>query len=388
MEKILPDVLSDPYERYQSMRDTCPLYRNKQMDIWEVFRYQDVLHVLNTPDEFSSQITPDSSTLLPCDRSLIFSDGSRHRQLRSLVQPHFTPNALEAWGPRIRVIAQDLLHQVSRRGHMEVVEDLAALLPTRVIAELLGVPYHDYADFARWSCAASQSDQWKKREDFWLEEMYEAHEYFQRMIVKRRASPQDDLISWLVTAHIDGVALLDEEVQGFCVLLLTAGIETTRELLSNVFLCLVSFPGLEDLLRANPSWLNVAIEEILRYRAPVQFQVRVAQRDVHIGDALIRSGQTVVPYLGSANRDERIFPHPDQLDILRSPNRHLAFGLGGAHFCLGAPLARLEARIALRMVLERIGEIHRIGETPLEATGAALGGVRRLEICFHERNHV
>ncbi|GHP00889.1 putative cytochrome P450 YjiB [Reticulibacter mediterranei] len=384
MQQCFPPIDHDQYARYALMRAESPHFFNAQSGIWEIFDYRTVKRVLNS-EEFSSHIvTDDIPTLLPSDRSLIFLDGTDHRRLRKLIQPAFSSQAIALWITRICTIAQELLAPLLKQGTMEVVRDFAAPLPARVIAEMLGVPFEDFADFERWSAAASESAQWQLRGEEWLTTMREMHAYFQTIIRQRRHRACNDLISHLVAANIDGVALSDEEIQSFCVLLLAAGIETTRELISMIFLCLSSVPELEPQLRTYPSRQKQAIEEIMRYRAPVQFQIRRAVHDVSLPDgACIAAGSIVIPYIASANRDEQVFPHADQLDILRDLEpHHLAFGHAGAHFCVGAPLARLEAKIALQLILERLRGIERIDENALESTGIAFGGVKALHVRF------
>lgn len=380
----------DPYARYAHMRATCPQFYNPASGAWEIFDYATVFRVLTSAEEFSSQIVPDTiPTLLPSDRSLIFTDGLHHHRLRKLIQSAFSRQAIVQWTSRITAIAQELLDPVSERGTMEAVGDFAAPLPARVIAEMLGIPFGDFAKFERWSQAASASEQWQLRGEEWLATMREVHAYFQAIIAQRRQRTQNDVISHLVATTIDGTSLSDEEIQGFCVLLLAAGIETTRELLSTLFLCLSSFSGLEEQLRDHPSWQKHAIEEVMRYRAPVQFQVRRAANDVHLPDGpCIAAGSIVIPYIGSANRDEQMFSHANQFDILRDLEpHHLAFGHAGPHFCVGAPLARLEAKIALSLVLERMHRIERLDEGALESSGAAFGGVKALHVGFLHAHH-
>jgi len=209
-------------------------------------------------------------------------------------------------------------------------------------------------------------------------------EYFLDMIQQRSREPQNDLISALLDAQIDGQHLNQRELLGFCILLLVAGNETTTNLIGNALLCFDEHPEVMEELRAEPALVPGAIEEVLRYRSPVQYMYRRAVADVTIGDHEMRAGQMVLAWIGSANRDEAQFPDPDYFDIRRTPNRHIAFG-HGIHFCLGAPLARLEAKIALTMLLERFHEIKRVPGVPLEATGSDLVfGVKHLPITFRQ----
>jgi cytochrome P450 len=204
------------------------------------------------------------------------------------------------------------------------------------------------------------------------------------MIKKRRHEAKDDLISALLNAQIDGEHLNQQELLGFCVLLLVAGNETTTNLIGNAFVCFEEHPEVMEQLQADPALIPGAIEEVLRYRSPVQFMYRRAAADVTLESQEIRAGQMVISWIGSANRDERQFPDPDRFDIKRTPNRHLAFG-HGIHFCIGAPLARLEAKIALTLMFERMKDIQRIRSVPLESTGSMIVyGVKHLPVTFKE----
>src|SRR5436305_12171684 len=209
-------------------------------------------------------------------------------------------------------------------------------------------------------------------------------EYFLDMIAQRSREPKDDLISALLDAQIDGQHLNQRELLGFCILLLVAGNETTTNLIGNALLCFDEHPEVMEQLRAEPALVPGAIEEVLRYRSPVQYMYRRAAANVTVRDQEIQAGQMLLAWIGSANRDEAQFPDPDSFDIRRTPNRHIAFG-HGIHFCLGAPLARLEAKIALTLLLERFDDIQRVRSVPLEAAGADFAyGVKHLPMTFRE----
>jgi cytochrome P450 len=244
-----------------------------------------------------------------------------------------------------------------------------------VIAEMLGIPSQQRAQFKRWSDDVLSADEKKQRQA-----AKEMSSYFRSVIAERRVAPRDDLISALVAAQLDGEKLTEPELLSFCIVLLVAGNLTTTNLIGNAILCFDDHPEVMDELRADPSLMPGAIEEVLRYLSPVQRLVRAATVDTVIGDKQIKAGQLLVPCLGSANRDEEQFPEPNVFDIRRTPNRHLAFG-HSIHFCIGAPLARLESRIALEVMLQRFTEIKRVREIPLEMVGAFLG-VKSLPITF------
>jgi len=349
----------NPFPLYHTMRQTQPLYHDPQRGNWNVFRYDDVQRVLSEYTTFSSQFRRKRTlSLLPSEpfsAAIISTDPPRHRQLRSLVTQAFTPRAVEALAPRITQIVQEHLDTVQPSGCMDVIHDLGYPLPVIVIAELLGIPSQDRARFKRWSDNAVQAANFGTNVDFkkfMSPEMMEMGKYFMGIIDKRRKAPGDDLISGLLDASVDGKHLSQIELLGFCVLLLVAGNETTTNLIGNAMLSLAEQPESWQSLRARPELLPQAIEEALRYRSPVQSMFRIAIKDVKLYDQTIPANAPVVAWIGSANHDESVFPDAETFDIERTANKHIAFGYG-IHFCLGAPLARLEARIGLGAMLER-----------------------------------
>jgi len=316
----------------------------------------------------------------PMSVSLIALDPPRHRQLRNLVTQAFSPRSVAELSDRITNIVNQQLDRVAPTGRMDVIEDLSYPLPVIVIAELLGIPQEDRVSFKAWSDAIVGANV-----EVTGDPMAEMGAYFMDMIQKRREEARDDLISALLAAQIDGVHLTQMELLGFCILLLAAGNETITNLIGNAILCFADHPEVIDQLRANPALMPGAIEEVLRYRSPVQLMYRRAVSNVIIGDQHIVAGQMVLATIGSANRDPSQFPNPDVFDIQRTPNRHMAFG-HGVHFCLGAPLARLESKIALTIMLDRFQNIRRDPKIPLELTGSAfVYGVKHLPIEFETR---
>jgi cytochrome P450 len=369
----------NPFPRYRFMREANPVYYHPQYHFWQVFRYDDVVRVLSDYTSFSSNFAGGQGGA-PLSSSMISMDPPRHRQLRNLVTQAFTPRSVAQLSERITTITNKLLDQVAATGHMDIIDDLTYPLPVIVIAEMLGIPQEDREQFKIWSDAvvgASESEDGNPQA--------EMSTYFLNMIQQRSRERKDDLISALLDAQIDGQHLNQRELLGFCILLLVAGNETTTNLIGNAILCFDEHPEVMEQLRAEPELLPGAIEEVLRYRSPVQFMYRRVAADVTIRDSQLRAGQMVLAWIGSANRDEAQFPDPDYFDIRRTPNRHMAFG-HGIHFCLGAPLARLEAKIALTLLLERFDEIQRVRSVPLEATGSDIVyGVKHLPITFRER---
>lgn len=375
MQYTKEERLLNPFPWYDTMRKTDPIHFYEQYGIWQAFRYDDVQRVLSDYAAFSSKFGGPSED--PLSTSLISMDPPRHRQLRNIVTQAFTPRSVAKLSERITTIVTELLDNVAATGHMDIIDDFSYPLPVIVIAEMLGIPQEDRERFKQWSDAivgAATSGG--------INPQHEMGAYFLNMIALRRENPEDDLISALLTAQIDGVHLDQRELLGFCILLLVAGNETTTNLIGNALLCFDEHPETMDQLRAEPDLLPTAIEEILRYRSPVQLMYRHAVSDVELGDHTIRAGQMIMAQIGSANRDEAQFPNADTFDIRRTPNRHIAFG-HGIHFCLGAPLARLEAKIALALLLERFQDIQRVRDIPLDTTGSDIVyGVKHLPITF------
>jgi len=345
----------NPFPQYERMRAAAPVFRDEQSGSWHVFRYDDVQRVLSEHATFSSRMGGDdpSETGQLFAASLITADPPRHRQLRSLVTQAFTPKAVDALAPRIATLTEELLDRIAPTGTADLIEELAYPLPVIVIAELMGVPAEDRGRFKVWSdVIVSQTRSGPENADHRATNR-EMTEYFLALIEHRRSQPGNDLISNLLAAEIEGRKLNVAELLGFCSLLLVAGNETTTNLIGNAVLSFTEAPGTIERLLAEPSLLPQAIEEVLRYRSPVQSMYRVTAADTTVGDTDIPAGSPLVAWIGSANRDERQFERPEQFDMDRGPTRHLAFG-HGIHFCLGAPLARLEAKIALEAVLRRL----------------------------------
>jgi hypothetical protein len=368
---FLPAFRADPYPTYRALRSQAPVYRHPVFRSWVLTRYADVEAVLRDPG-FSVDRTKlplfrllrwarrdESDFARAVERNLLMLDPPAHTRLRGLVSRAFTPRAVERLRPRIEAIAAELLERAAGCGELELVRDLAYPLPVTVIAELLGVPAADHERFKRWSDELTalldplQARGGMRRARAAFEEL---SAYFRAVLAERRREPRDDLVGALAAVEDGGDRLSEIELLSLCMLLLGAGHETTTNLIGNAVVALLRHPGERKRLQDDPGLAESAVEELLRFDSPVQVTDRVAREPREIGGRRIRPGQLVGLVLGAANRDPEAFPEPDRLDLGRRENRHLAFGQG-AHFCLGAQLARLEARVALARLFERFPDL-------------------------------
>ncbi|RBI61067.1 cytochrome P450 [halophilic archaeon] len=398
--QAFPDELTtreewlEPFDWYREMRDEAPVRYDPGRRSWDVFRYDDVKTILDDDETFSANPRkaddfeePEGMGQGLIFDTMLFQDPPRHDELRDVVDDAFQPRALADLEPEIRGLATDLLDDAvaGDADRMDVVDEFAYPLPVIVIAQLLGVPADERDRFREWSdtlVEASSADEGARE---FVERQQETQQematYFLEMIADRRENPQDDLMSRIVTAELDdGSRLSQEEVLGMCILLLIAGNITTTNLVTNAVRCFADADCF-DSLRGDERALTTAIEEVLRYRSPVQAMTRIATEDVTLRGETIEAGDRIVVWMGSANRDERRFDEPDTFRPDRSPNQHLGFG-HGTHYCLGAPLARLEAKVALSELLDRLGGIE-LADADLEPTRSSfIYGVESLPITF------
>jgi cytochrome P450 len=378
----------NPFPVYAAMRESAPLFFDAKRHNWHVFRYADVQRVLSDHELFSSQFSRsgNSNPDMPFSASMISSDPPRHRKLRALVTQAFTPRAVESLAPRIQEIVDEHLKPVLAAGRMDAIHDLGYPLPVIVIAEMLGIPAEDRSRFKTWSDEVVQMSSRggnHASQPAGQPAVMEMSAYFIHMIEQRRRQPGDDLISGLLAAEVDGEKLELIDLLGFCALLLVAGNETTTNLIGNALLTFAQQPEIWQRLRRHPEQVPQAIEEVLRLRSPVQSMFRVTRQAVTIAGQNLPARAPLVAWIGSANRDTEQFPMPDHFDLDRQANRHLAFG-HGIHYCLGAPLARLEARIALTSMLARIERIEQEPGTILERLPSNLVyGMRSLPLCIN-----
>ncbi|PUA35690.1 cytochrome P450 [Paenibacillus elgii] len=378
----------DPFPFFRQCRESTPVRYDTQRECWDIFRYEDVYNVLKDPATFSSVRPIKGPVLLG---SIIGMDPPKHMQMRGIVSKAFTPKSIEELGPRIASITEELLNAVVNEEATNLVHDLAVPLPVIVIAELLGIPAQDRRLFKEWSDSIVKGPDSGSKEDMhrlYLEREKTRHElddYFLKVIAERRNRPEDDLLTKLVEAEVNGECLNDMEIVEFCILLLAAGNETTTNLITNSVRRLAEDPALQAILYDQPALIESFIEEVLRYYSPVLSLSRYATKDVQIGNTEIRKGELIIPWIGSANRDEEKFADADRFIADRSPNPHMAFGFGN-HFCLGAPLARLEAKIALRILSNRITNIRFADHFEFKPIRSPfVYGVEELPIVFERR---
>ncbi|MDA8199084.1 MAG: cytochrome P450 [Thermaerobacter sp.] len=377
--------VTSPYAVYRRLREEAPVVWvpwSEDTGQWWLTDYATCAEALRD-QRFSKDIVkrfnPEEAT--PIDRSMLFRDPPAHTRLRNLVNRSFTPRTIERLAPRIETLVDELLDGLGRDGGGDFMAKFAMPLPVTVIAELLGVPEADRPAFRRWSADLIGASDATKQSEAGYEAALAAEasiaQYFRDMMALRRLRPTEDLTSLLLQVHDEGDRLDEGELLGMLTLLLVAGHETTVNLLGNGLAALMDHPDEWERLRAAPSLAESAVEEMLRYDAPVQratFRWSLAATEV--GGTVIAEGASVAVVIGSANRDGGQFADPDRLDIGRTPNRHLAFGRG-VHFCLGAPLARLEARLAFEGLTRR-----------WDGAAVAEGVVRRPNTAFRGFRHL
>ena len=322
------DARRDPFALYHQVRSVAPVFHEPTSDIWMIFDYDGVKQALTDSETFSSKRGPDW---------LIFNDPPRHSKLRALVSQAFTPRSIANLESRIRDLSRELLNASIKNGQMDLAMDFAIPLPLVVIAEMLGIPTEDRSRFRFWNDTLLRMSYTvvgppaPEIVNEFIATTKEMNTYLTGLLDMRRKSPTDDLLTRLIQAEVDGERLTQDEILGFFQLLLLAGSETTTNLINNAFICFMDHPEQLDRLRHSPDLLPSAIEEVLRYRSPLQWMYRVTTRDAHMHGKVIPAGKLVLIWMGSANRDPKQFADPDRFDIARNPNPHVAFG-NGIHF--------------------------------------------------------
>jgi pimeloyl-[acyl-carrier protein] synthase len=394
---FLPEFRADPYPFYQSLRARAPVYFSPILRGWILTRYADIAAVLHDP-RFSvnrqqsklfqrlrifESLSPDFAAAIT--GNLLMLDPPDHTRLRRLVIKAFTPRRVEALRPRIQMIVDELLGELGDAREIDLIHGFAYPLPVIVIAEMLGVPAADRAQFKRWSdelVGLLDPLQAENGLNSVQQAFTEFCAYFREIFKLRRRQPQDDLVSALVAVEEQGDTLNEAELLSLCMLILGAGNETTTNLIANATLALLRYPDERRRLHDAPALMPTAIEEFLRFDSPIQATDRVATEDCRIDGREIRKGQLVGLLLGAANRDPQQFPHPDRLDVGRQNNEHLAFS-HGTHFCLGAALARAEAEIALAALLKRFPRFDGDPQPPAWKRSLILRGPTALPLRLH-----
>jgi cytochrome P450 len=363
-----PDEVPRIFDWFAGMREEHPVILDERMGMpwWHVFRYEDVERVLTDHASFSSRGTPFEHML---GETMLVKDPPDHRKLRSLVNLAFTPRAVARLEGRVAEMTQRLLDRVRAKGELDIVADVAAPLPSQVICEMLGIPESDWENVHRWAQFDGSNRPTPLRD------------YFRDLVEERRRSPREDLVTALTAAEIDGQRLTERELLSFCTLLFFAGQETTKNLIANFFLTLSDHPEDQARLTSEPTLIPSAVEEVLRFLPPVWFVMRRTAVDVEVAGVRIPADAMVMPWMASANRDSTRFPEPNRFDVTREPNRHLGFG-HGIHFCVGAPLTRLEAAVALPMMLQQLPNLRVRRETPIAIEAGIVFVITRLPATF------
>ena len=389
-----PAVLADPYPLYRRLREEDPVHWDPFLHTWVVTRYADVVTVLH---EFSADRTPSAqqmsamglSSLGPLAelmvRQMLFMDAPAHTRLRRLCLAGFTSRRVEALIPAIQDIANRLIDEVAPSGVMDVILDFASPFPAIVTAGLLGVPAQDHRQLKRWSADfAEMLGNFQHNPDRaarMLQTVEEMTAYFREAIRELRRTPRDGLIRSLMEAEFDGERLTEDEVIANTIVTMVGGQETTTNLIGNGLLTLLRQRDRLDQLRDHPEIIVTAVEELLRYESPSQHTARIAPRDTAIGGKLIKKGDAVMAIMAAGNRDPDRFADPDRVDLLREDNRHLAFGWA-AHFCFGAPLARIEGQIGFATLLRRLPGLALAADHFDWRENSGLRGLKALPVTF------
>jgi len=372
-----PDFAERAYSVYRTLRDEHPVYHDPEHGIWALSRFEDVRAAANDAIRFSSEGTSIGQGLLPMIQQL---DPPRHDALRALVNEAFTARRVAALEPRIREIARELLQAAAPAGRCDFLHEIAAQLPSRVIGELIGVPAERQAAFLEWTEALVGVGSTRPDAEQVRGPAVQIYQEFAKLLAERRLERRDDLMSALLDAEVEGEHLSEEELLGFCFVLIVAGNDTTTNLLANGAVLLARHPEQRALLAREPARIPNAVEEMLRYESPAQALPRIATRDVMLHGVTIPAGAEVMLLWGAANHDEREFEDPERFDVTRRIRRHLAFGQG-RHFCIGSHLARLEARVGFEELLARLPE-YRLEAPPRWLSSIWARAYRSVPIAF------
>jgi pimeloyl-[acyl-carrier protein] synthase len=393
-----PEVLADPYPLYRRLRTEAPVHWDPYLHAWIVTRYEDVITVLTkfsaerapSPEYFEAlgapQVAPIAKVMV---KQMLFRDGAAHARLRKLAGEAFVPSRVRVLRDHIQEIATRLIDDIQARDkrRFDMLADFAEPLPAIVTAEMLGVPVEDHVKLKTWSATfAEMLGNFQHNPDRLpgvLDAIEHLTAYFQEAIRQQRKHPRDGLIRTLLVSEENGDRLSEEEVIANCIVTMVGGLETTTNLIGNGMLSLLRNPEHMARLRAHPEIMPVAVEELLRFESPSQHTARLAPGNVTLGGKSIRERQAVIAVMAAGNRDPERFPDPDRLDFDRPDNRHLAFGWA-AHFCFGAPLARIEGQIAFATLLHRFPELQMTGEPLVWRENLGLRGLKSLPLTYTE----
>ena len=386
-----PEFVADPYPTYRRLRTEDPVHQNP-LGFWVLTRYEDVMATLRdaraVKEPIAAFVAARFGAAVPAiGFSMLDRDPPDHTRLRGLVSKAFTPKMVERLRPEVQAIVDGLLDGVEGAGTMDLIEQFAYPLPVTVICQMLGVPVEDRERFKQWGLDIARGldaimlppDSEVARRS--VASRHALTGYFRELIAERRTTPRADVLSDLIAAEEAGDRLSEPELLATCILLLIAGHETTVNLIGNGTLALLRHPDQIRLLRERPGLIGSAVEELLRFDGPVQRTARIPSEDITIDGRTILKGELVMPFIGAADRDPAQFPDPDRLDITRTDNRHVAFGLG-IHFCLGAPLARLEGQIAIDTLVRRMPRLALATERPAFRPSLTLRGLESLPVSF------
>lgn len=396
-----PAEIADPFPTFARLRAADPVHWSEILGGWVLTRYRDVRAVLSDRRLSADRITPFRDHLAPAQQGemrdllamlglwAVFNDPPEHTRRRGLLNKAFTPRAVAALRPTIAAVVERLAQGVAERERFDLIADFAYPLPATVIAGMIGVPAGDLDRFKLWSddiavFVGSALATPNKRERA-LSGAREMADYFRAMVAEHRARPREDILSALIAAEEAGVGLSEDEIVASCILLLFAGHETTTNLIGNGMLALLRHPAERAALVGRPELMAVAVEEMLRYDGPTQAMTRIALEDIELEGAggerrLVRRGERIFALLNAANRDPEVFDEPEAFRVGRTDNRHISFGYG-PHFCLGAPLARLEAEIGVAALLARRPALALAGDVLEWSDSFVLRGVKALPVC-------
>ncbi len=389
--------LADAGPWYQQLHAEDPVHWDEAINAWIIVRHDDIMTILQDPRVSSARIMPalqrvpadQRETLRPIyerlAKQIMFTDPPDHTRLRALMNRAFTARRMDALRPVIQQIVDGLLDRVQDAGRMDLIRDLAYPLPATVIGDLLGVPRSDQDQFKKWSgdfvIFLGNARVAPERVAEALQGVAAFIEYFRGLVAAHRAHPQDDLIGALLSAAEQGAMFDEDELFANCMFVLAAGHETTTNLIGNGLLLLLQRPDQLAALRADPGLIQGMVEEVLRYESPIRCMTRSVRQDLELGGKQLQAGQSLMLVMGAANRDPARYHDPDTFDVTRHEARHLAFG-HGPHFCLGAPLARIEGQIAISTVLRRLPNLRLADESPVWEPHILFRGLQTLPVLF------